>query len=59
MEPVNEAHPKYKISRNLIVKEAETEVQAASEGGGEDAGSSGTEEAADDDEADSQTLSAE
>ena len=34
-------------------------MQAASEGGGEDAGSSGTEEAADDDEADSQTLSAE
>lgn len=59
VEPVNEAHPKYQISRNLIVKEAETEVQAASEGGGEDAGSSGTEEAADDDEADSQTLSAE
>lgn len=59
VEPVNEAHPKYQISRNLIVKEAETEVKAASEGGGEDAGSSGTEEAADDDEADSQTLSAE
>lgn len=59
VEPVNEAHPKYQISRNLIVKEAETEVQAASEGGGEDAGSSGTEEAADDGEADSQTLSAE
>lgn len=59
VEPVNEAHPKYQISRNLIVKEAETEVQAASEGGGEDAGSGGTEEAADDDEADSQTLSAE
>ena len=30
VEPVNEAHPKYQISRNLIVKEAETEVQAAS-----------------------------
>lgn len=59
VEPVNEAHPKYQISRNLIVKEAETEVQAASEGGGEDAGSSGTEEAADDGEADSQTLSVE
>ena len=59
VEPVNEAHPKYQISRNLIVKEAETEVQAASEGGGEDAGSGGTEEAADDGEADSQTLSAE
>lgn len=59
VEPVNEAHPKYQISRNLIVKEAETEVQAASEGGGEDAGSGGSEEAADDGEADSQTLSAE
>lgn len=59
VEPVNEAHPKYRISRNLIVKEAETEVQAASEGGGEDAGSGGTEEAADDGEADSQTLSVE
>ena len=59
VEPVNEAHPKYQISRNLIVKEAETEVQAASEGGGEDAGSDGTEEAADDGEADSQTLSVE
>ena len=59
VEPVNEAHPKYQISRNLIVKEAETEVQAASEGGGEDAGSGGTEEAADDGEADSQTLSVE
>lgn len=59
VEPVNEAHPKYQISRNLIVKEAETEVQAASEGGGEDAGSGGTEEAADDGEADSQTFSAE
>ena len=34
VEPVNEAHPKYQISRNLIVKEVETEVQAASEGGG-------------------------
>ena len=59
VEPVNEAHPKYQISRNLIVKGAETEVQAASEGGGEDAGSGGTEEAADDGEADSQTFSAE
>lgn len=59
VEPVNEAHPKYQISRNLIVKEAETESQAASEGGGEDAGSGGTEEAADDGEADSQTLSVE
>ena len=59
VEPVNEAHPKYQISRNLIVKEAETEVQAASEGGVEDSGSGGTEEAADDGEADSQTLSAE
>lgn len=59
VEPVNEAHPKYQISRNLIVKEAETEVQAASEGGGADAGSGGTEEAADDGEADSQTLSVE
>lgn len=59
VEPVNEAHPKYQISRNLIVKEAETEVQATSEGGGEDAGSGGTEEAADDGEADSQTLSVE
>lgn len=56
VEPVNEAHPKYQISRNLIVKEAETETQAALEGGGEDAGSGGTEEAADDGEADSQTL---
>lgn len=59
VEPVNEAHPKYQISRNLIVKEAETEVQAASEGGGEDAGSGGTEETSDDGEADSQTLSVE
>ena len=59
VEPVNEAHPKYQISRNLIVKEVETEVQAASKGGGEEAGSSGTEEAADDGEADSQTLSVE
>lgn len=59
VEPVNEAHPKYQISRNLIIKEAKTEVQAASEGGGEDAGSGGTEEAADDGEADSQTLSVE
>lgn len=59
VEPVNEAHPKYQISRNLIVKEAETEMQAASEGGGEDAGSGGTEETSDDGEADSQTLSVE
>lgn len=59
VEPVNEAHPKYQISRNLIVREAETEVQAASEGGGEDAGSGGTEETADDGEVDSQTLSVE
>ena len=59
VEPVNEAHPKYQISRNLIVKEAETEMQAASEGGGEEAGSDGTEEATDDGEADSQTLSVE
>jgi LPXTG-motif cell wall-anchored protein len=59
VEPVNEAHPKYQISRNLIVKEAETEVQTASEGGGEDAGSGGTEETSDDGEADSQTLSVE
>ena len=59
VEPVNEAHPKYQISRNLIVKEAETEMQAASEGGGEDAGSVGTEETSDDGEADSQTLSVE
>lgn len=59
VEPVNEAHPKYQISRNLIVKEAETEVQAASEGGGGDAGSGGTEETSDDGEADSQTLSVE
>ena len=59
VEPANEAHPKYQISRNLIVKEAETEMQAASEGGGEDAGSGGTEETSDDGEADSQTLSVE
>ena len=59
VEPVNEAHPKYQISRNLIVKEAETEVQAASEGGSDDAGSGGMEETSDDGEADSQTLSVE
>ncbi|MGN8654514.1 SpaA isopeptide-forming pilin-related protein [Blautia obeum] len=59
VKPVNEAHPKYQISRNLIVKEVETEVQAASEGGGGDAGSGGTEETSDDGEADSQTLSVE
>lgn len=59
VEPINEAHPKYQISRKLIVKEAETEVQAASEGGGEDVASGGTEETLDDAEADSEMLSVE
>ena len=56
VEPVNEAHPKYQISRNLIVKEAETEVQTASEGGGEQTGSDETEDSSDDGEADSQSI---
>ena len=55
VEPVNEAHPKYQISRNLIVKEAETEMQTASEGGGEQTGSDET----DDGEADSQSFTVE
>jgi len=59
VEPVNEAHPKYQISRNLIVKEAETEVQTASESGGEQSGSDETEEASDDGEADSQSFTME
>lgn len=56
VEPTNQAHPKYQISRNLIVKEAESEVQAASESGGEQSGSGGTEETEDDGEADSQNF---
>lgn len=56
VEPTNQAHPKYQISRNLIVKEAVTEVQAASESGGEQSGSGGTEESEDDGEADSQLI---
>ena len=59
VEPVNEAHPKYQISRNLIVKEAETEVQTASEGGGEQTGSDETEDSSDDGEADSQSITME
>ena len=59
VEPVNEAHPKYQISRNLIVKEAETEMQTASEGGGEQTGSDETEDASDDGEADSQSFTVE
>ena len=32
VEPVNQEHPKYQISRKLIVREKETEVQTETEG---------------------------
>lgn len=56
VEPVNQEHPKYQISRKLIVKEApqteaQTEVQSESQDNGGDSG----EETADDGEADSET----
>lgn len=54
VEPVNTEHSKYQISRNLIVKEAETEAQTASEAGTEGMESE-TGDSEEDGEADSQT----
>ena len=59
VEPVNQEHPKYQISRNLIVREKETEVQTEAAGSeavteSETAGSEQQTEEAEDSEADSE-----
>ena len=59
VEPVNQEHPKYQISRKLIVREKETEVQTETEGSeavteSETAGSEQQTEKAEDSEADSE-----
>ena len=61
VEPVNQEHPKYQISRKLIVREKETEVQTEAAGGEEmteskTAGSEQQTEEAEDSEADSELL---
>ena len=61
VEPVNQEHPKYQISRNLIVREKETEVQTEAAGSeavteSETAGSEQQTEEAEDSEADSELL---
>ena len=61
VEPVNQEHPKYQISRKLIVREKETEVQTeAAEGEAmtesKTAGSEQQTEEAEDSEADSELL---
>ena len=59
VEPVNQEHPKYQISRKLIVREKETEVQTEAAGSeavteSETAGSEQQAEEAEDSEADSE-----
>lgn len=59
VEPVNQEHPKYQISRKLIVREKETEVQTETAGSeavteSETAGSEQQTEEAEDSEADSE-----
>lgn len=59
VEPVNQEHPKYQISRNLIVREKETETQKEASGSeavteSETAGSEQQTEEAEDSEADSE-----
>ena len=61
VEPVNQEHPKYQISRKLIVREKETEVQTEAAGSeavteSETAGSEQQTEEAEDSEADSELL---
>ena len=61
VEPVNQEHPKYQISRKLIVREKETEVQTEAAGGeamteSKTAGSEQQTEEAEDSEADSELL---
>ena len=61
VEPVNQEHPKYQISRNLIVREKETEVQTEAAGSeavieSETVGSEQQAEEAEDFEADSELL---
>ena len=53
VEPTNELHPVYRISRNITVKEPVTEAQTSAEadGGGEDDASNGESEDADADPA--------
>lgn len=59
VEPVNQEHPKYQISRNLIVREKETETQTGAAGSeavteSETAGSEQQTEEAEESEADSE-----
>ena len=61
VEPVNQEHPKYQISRKLIVREKETEAQTETAGSeaateSETAGSEQQTEEAEDSEADSELL---
>ena len=61
VEPVKQEHPKYQISRKLIVREKETEVQTEAAGGeamteSKTAGSEQQTEEAEDSEADSELL---
>ena len=61
VEPVNQEHPKYQISRKLIVREKETEVQTETEGSeavteSETAGSEQQTEETENSEADSELL---
>ena len=61
VEPVNQEHPKYQISRKLIVREKETEVQTEAAGSeamteSKTAGSEQQKEEAEDSEADSELL---
>lgn len=61
MEPVNQEHPKYQISRKLIVREKETEAQTETAGSeavteSETAGSEQQTEEAEDSEADSEVT---
>ena len=61
VEPVNQEHPKYQISRNLIVREKEKEVQTEAAGSeavieSETVGSEQQAEEAEDSEADSELL---
>ena len=64
VEPVNQEHPKYQISRKLIVREKATEAQTEAAGSeavteSETAGSEQQTEKAEDSEADSELLSTE
>ena len=61
VEPVNQEHPKYQISRKLIVREKETEVRTETEGSeavteSETAGSEQQTEETENSEADSELL---